>query len=469
MSTKEIVRAPTTKPIYILPRLRLSSGKYGQKEVKLGKAEFWPDDDTSWSNIVGKPRPPWLDIFRDFPAAQGEVPDVARGTLLLSADYEWLREHAPKAVPLLFVLGLDAGRWDTPAEAFHYMQYEAGDKAADLVSLMTKYGPLMEEANSLQLFPPLGLRCPRSVQVRMDDPFKGELVRRFEQNPNDRIVVACRHLFRTQFADPFIAPFDQDEAAYCSCLEAVFDIEASQREIGKELGKRVADAYPDLDGLAEWIEGLYIRRCDFDHGDSGANRQNMPQHIVRTYENFEKRKGRWTVLRGLCLDLIRREVERTMSSPPPLRLYNKESDLVSAYFRSDELWTGLKKQFSIPNAGNAIHGLTGDAKAKFHEAIAGFLQEHRWYCMTVLPQPTRVANVLKSAVVTLLNCTDAEQVEKDEALAVSRAAEAANVEFVQLWVARHEEWQEYGRFERPMAEHLKAVILQVARYYDEID
>lgn len=466
MSTTIGTTPSATKPVYILPRLQLSSGKYGHKEVIVGNAEFWPDDDTSWSNIVRKPRPPWLDIFRDFPAAQKEEPDVARGSLLISSDDAWLREHAPKIVPLLFVLSLDAGRWDTPAEAFHYVQYEATESPTDLVSLMTKYGPLMEDASSIQLLPPLGLRCQRSVTVRLDDPFKTELVSRFEQNPNDRIVVACRHLFRTQFSDPFIAPFDQDEAAYCSCLEAVFDIEASQREIGKELGKRVAAAYPDLDGLAEWIEGLYIRRCDFNHGDSGANQQNMPQHMVRAYENFEKRKGRWTVLRGLCLDLIRREVERTMSAPP-LRLYNKEADLVRAYFRSNGLWTGLKKQFSIPNAGNAIHGLTGEAKSKFHKTVLEFLQEHRWYCMTELPEPNRVANVLKSAVVTLLNSTDAEQGEKDEALAVSRAVEAGNVEFVRLWVARHEEWREYGRFERPMAEHLKAVILQVARYYDE--
>jgi len=183
--------APATKLVYMLPRVRLSSGKYGQKEVKLGNAEFWPDDDTSWSNIVRKPRPPWLDIFRDFPAAQGEEPDVARGSLLISSDDAWLREHAPKIVPLLFVLSLDAGKWDTPAEAFHYVQYEAKESPTDLVSLMTKYGPLMEDASSLQLLPPLGLRCQRSVTVRLDDPFKTELVSRFEQNPNDRIVVAC--------------------------------------------------------------------------------------------------------------------------------------------------------------------------------------------------------------------------------------------------------------------------------------
>lgn len=460
---------PTIKPVYILPRLRLWSGKYGQKEVRLGKAEFWPDEDATWANVIGKPRPPWMDIFRDFPPADGYAPEVARGTLLVSTDDAWLREHATKIVPLLFVLSLDAGQWETPAEAFYYIQYEAKDTPTDLVSLMTKYGPLMEDASSLQLLPPLGLRCQRSVQVRLDEPFKVALVHRFDQNPDDRLVVACRHLFRTQFSDPFIAPFDQDEAAFCSCLEAVFDIEASQREIGKELGRRVAAVYPELDGIAEWVEGLYIRRCDFDHGDSGANRQNMPQHMVRAYEKFEKRKGRWTVLRSLCLDLIRREVERTTSPPSPLRLYNKEADLVRSYFKSNGLWSSLKKQFSVPNAGRAIHELTGEAQSKYCEAVVEFLQEHRWYCMTKMPDPNRVANVLKSVVVTLLNCPEAAQAEKDEALAVSRAAEGQDAETVRGWVARHEQWGEYGRFERPMVEQLKAVILQVARYFNDAD
>src|SRR5262249_53528130 len=84
-------------------------------------------------------------------------------------------------------------------------------------------------------------------------------------------------------------------------------------------------------------------------------------------------------------------------------------------------WTDLKRQFSIPNAGKAIHESTGEALTKFRETVAAFLQEHRWYCMAELPEPKRVVNVLKSVVVTLLNAPDAKQAEKDEALTVSRS------------------------------------------------
>lgn len=92
-----------------------------------------------------------------------------------------------------------------------------------------------------------------------------------------------------------------------------------------------------------------------------------------------------------------------------------------SYFKANGLWTDLKRQFSIPNAGKAIHESTGEALTKFRETVAAFLQEHRWYCMAELPEPKRVVNVLKSVVVTLLNAPDAKQAEKDEALTVSRS------------------------------------------------
>src|SRR6516165_6676473 len=82
-----------------------------------------------------------------------------------------------------------------------------------------------------------------------------------------------------------------------------------------------------------------------------------------THLSFE-RLDTWTVPRSLCPDLIRREVERTLTSAPPLRLYNKEADLVRSYFKANGLWTDLKRQFSIPNAGKAIHELTGEALTK---------------------------------------------------------------------------------------------------------
>ena len=65
-------------------------------------------------------------------------------------------------------------------------------------------------------------------------------------------------------------------------------------------------------------------------------------------------------------------MERTLTSAPPLRLYNKEADLVRSYFKANGLWTDLKRQFSIPNAGKAIHESTGEALTKFRETVAAF-------------------------------------------------------------------------------------------------
>lgn len=157
---REPMQNSTTRLVYVLPRLKLAGVKYGQKGVGIGRAEFWPDEDSTWTNVIRKPRPAWLDIFREFPPASGRGREahVARGTLLVADDDEWLRDNAAKVIPILYYAGQSEDHWQTPAEAFQYSQFKAADTPAALVSLMTKYGPLLEDERSLRVHPPLGLR-----------------------------------------------------------------------------------------------------------------------------------------------------------------------------------------------------------------------------------------------------------------------------------------------------------------------
>jgi hypothetical protein len=452
--------------VYVLPRLKLSTGKYGQKEIRIGRAEFWPDEEATWANAVGKPRPTWLDVFREFPALRGDQhPQIARGTIAVADDDEWLRENAPKAVPVLYYLGLSEVRWQAPVEAFQYYEFRATDTPARMVSFSTKYGPLLEDERSLQAFPPLALRCNVQFRARTEERLNVELIRRFSANPNDRIVVACRHLFRTQFADPFLAPFDQDEAAYCACLEAVLGIAATQREIGKELAKRLEAIYGALPGFREWVEGLYASRCDFVHGDSGAVVSPGSPHKQNAYESFQARRGKWTVLRSLCRDVIRHQLEQAAGISNPVRFQNEDEGLIEGYFCSDELWSNFKKHVEGEGAATTILSLSGDALTSFCKAASNLLQIHQWHCMKSLPSAKRVASVLRSVQVTILNCPGLSQEDKNDALGVSRSAAEGDTEAVKNWIAYHEEWQEYGRGE-PMASYLKAILLHVARFFE---
>ena len=221
-----------SKLVYVLPRVRIVGGARGN--VSVAKAQFWPDEDDTWQSVVGKVRPRWLDVFRDFPslcstqeghAAEPE-PKIARGTLLVSDDEDWLKRYIENLIPVAYVLGFLQNHrpFILPAEAFQYGGFLATDGQEEQVIIVTKFGDKIESAWSLKLFPPLELRgvqpeylieigdeadlkvmevfdCPPAVKL-----LNAELARRFDENPDDRIVIACYHLFRSQFANEFTSP-----------------------------------------------------------------------------------------------------------------------------------------------------------------------------------------------------------------------------------------------------------------------
>ena len=74
--------------------------------IRVARATLWPDTDANWIDVVGTARPPWLDIYRDFPRPHEEVVGPPRrGTLVVSTDQEWLRDNARRLVSVLYFLG----------------------------------------------------------------------------------------------------------------------------------------------------------------------------------------------------------------------------------------------------------------------------------------------------------------------------------------------------------------------------
>jgi hypothetical protein len=451
--------------VYVLPRLRLSACKFRVKQVDIGKARFLPDLDDVWTDVVGKPRPQWLDIFRDFPPlVKNELADVARGSLLISEDDSWLRENAARVVPLLFVLGQKEDCWHTPAEAFHYFEYSASDAPAELVAFNIKGPPLYEEAGSLQLHPSLGLRgVHREFRVDLEWPQNAALIARFEKNSEDRVVVACRHLFRTQFTDIFIAPFDQDYAGFCACLEAAVGISSTQRDIGKELGKRLAAIFPGVPGLDLWIEGLYLERCAFVHGDAETGKFDPNSHKRRAFEDFKSRPGKWSVLRELCLTVIRSQ----LSDVTGCYFQLKTEELLHSCFRSNELWRRLRSRFDENGAADTLPQLSGDGRNRFLVECCEFLKIHKWGLMKEPPSANRLRHTLRSIALSVAKCPGVDTETERFAIDLRAAAKTPDRQAISTWIAHHELWREYGAGDS-MLSTLKAVLLHVARYYDTL-
>ncbi len=392
-----------TRLVYVLPRVRIRNGNKKHKMVAVGKAQFWPDEDETWLKVVGKARPRWLDIYRQCrPYIGEEEPKVARGTLVISEDDEWLAKNIQNAVPTLYVLGQPRDKGKPPAEAFQYGGFHATDKPPKAVTFVTKNAVpfLLEHESSLTLFPPLELgRNQWEYRIEIADEsyqrmiqrlggsaspkvVNAELVRRFDKNPKDRIVMACYHLFRSQFANEFMSPLSQDYAAYCACLEAALDIDGTQRAVGANITQRLVKFYPDLARLEDWMKGLYAERSIFVHGASQPKKK-----YDKDVAEFQKHPHNHDFLRCLCLDVIHDALWKSLSphSRDLARLQGDDYATLRKTFTSDDYWTAMSRHFKQTNAADKVLAYRDKEKRAFLETCQNFANYHDWRYMGSYP------------------------------------------------------------------------------------
>lgn len=462
--------------VFVLPYLRLSSGKYGVREVRVGPAEFWPDDEKTWNDVAKAPRPPWLDIYREFPSGEGKEAPPARGTILIAEDGHWLKEpgHVDNAVAALYALGQPEDQWQTPAEAFFYIDFQVKDSYSDLVSIPTKTHLHLETAESLRLMPPLELRGPnRPYRVLANSAEDAELLRRFAENPDDRLVVGCYHLFRAQFANRFSLPLRQDYAAYCACLEALFEIDGTQQEIAQTMTREMQAIYPDVPGLDRWVKGLYCERSVFNHGASDKVRPPGWEDWFKARDEFRARGAgnNLALLKRVCLDVLHdslreaakvREVERELSL---VRMMSPTQTLVRGFFTSGAMWTELNEHFAQNKAGKAILAYSGEKLDDFIEQCAGFLSNHRWRYMAELPARARLINALQTCAIAIVNHPESDEDDKADAKSLGEATDAGNDD-ISVWSAVHRHWEENQSSADSGLACLKAVAAHIASLFE---
>jgi hypothetical protein len=471
----------------VLPRVRITTGDNQRKMVSVGKAQFWPDEDDIWDEVVRKARPRWLDIFRDWPHPTPEgtepaEPQVARGTLLISDDDDWLAQHVHSVIPLVYVLGLPQADWARrpPAEAFHYGGFRATDRSEENVTFATKTGDLiMECATSLKLFPPLELRGDRRyflVDIGDDSDQKvrrlfggppsgralnGELVRRFEGNPRDRIVMACYHLFRSQFANEFMSPVPQDYAAYCASLEASLDIDGTQRDVAARITQRLVELYPDLAGLDVWTKGLYAERSSFVHGAS-----HKPKY-EREIAEFRKRKHNADFLARLCLDVIHDALRESLDRQgrDSARLQGEGYAGLRKVFSSDDYWAAMSHHFKQRKCVDRILAYSSEERTAFLRACQNFAGYHDWRYMERPPTRHAVLNVLVAAAYTICKAGGGSVEDRASALQVGTAAKNDDDAGIRAWLQQHYRWIR-ARSGDDLVNHVKRVVAQMAAFVE---
>ena len=449
--------------VYVLPRVNVSSMRYGENSVSVGDAHFWPDQPKTWSDVLGLPRPEWLDVFRQFPGIIRKESSPARGTLLIAEDDMWLQQNISRIVAVLFVAGVEENRWEVPSDAFQYHGFKATPNPADLVVLHTKTSGKMEDLRSLQLLPPLELRAVSGgFRVNTHDNLVRELFRRFVANPNDRLAAACYHLFRTQFENTFLSPAEQDYAAFCACLEAAFDIKGN--EPGQQIADRLLSLFPAYPDIERWIKGLYSERSIFNHGATVEEADALKDDRAKALFEFRARRLNWDVLRHLCLDVIHDQLrESTGGNNVLARLCSPSAKLMKNLFDSEQQWQWIAQSFTQKKSVEKLLALAGADFDDLAEGCCAYLSGFHWMVVKNKIDAKKVFQCLKT-MAALIGETSTEEADKQSASVLFQAAQAQDAEAVARWARQNANW-ELGAAWESMNLLAKAVAAKTARYF----
>lgn len=453
------------KLIYVLPRIRLSGTAFGQNSFAVSKANFFPDEQNTWEDVLKLPRPEWLDIYREFPGVDGDAElQPAHGTLVFSDDEDWLKLHIGRLLAIVYVMG--ERKWQTPTDAFRYSSFLASEQPHDMVELFTKSGGKIEDLRSLQLLPPLELRGANvNFRVALTDDRNAELIRRFDQNPYDRLGAACYQLFRSQFDDPFFAPPQQDAAAFCACLEAAFDI--SGPDYAKTLTDELQALYGEHRDFARWIKGLYSERSVFNHGVAIDPDHGSSDDREVAQAEYRERNLSWDLLRNLCLDVIREQLQDSIDAESRKlgQLMNPVRDMLRQFFCSEEIWTRMSKPLTDTESTQTILSLTGPAHDDFISLCCEFLNGHRWEAMKGKADRKKVSQALMTVAAIFgehgKRKKDNEDVESAHEL--FEAAKADDEDRVRKWARSHTPWKTLPA--QQLDDAAKAVACHIAQFF----
>lgn len=451
-----------------MPYLRVAYGFNRPKELQIGNARFLPDTDDVWQSETGQARPEYLRLFRDFPPVSNNgAGDPIYGTVVVSSDEGWLDQHIETAIAILFFLG-DKTKSGIPAEVFTYKPINLTSDAGGslLVQFNTKHGPLTESGDSIVLYPPLAVRgIHGEYRIDCDRTEHQALMKRFAVDPNDRVAVAVRHYFRAQFSDVFTSTLINDYATYCSATEAALDIQAGIGT-GDEFVLKLTDQYGKSDELELFFLGWYGARSLHVHGASEiASSTEADKKRTRAYSYFRSIRGKWTVVRAICREVILRALGYTK---PELSL-NAPPDAASPYLTtalfSDEVWKGAKKVLTVRGAADSIFKMSEGKFAEIQDLASRFSQVFDWNCVRENPQPKDVFRAIVTCAILIGRLTDSTGPDYAASDALGNAASDEDRERIADWLSEHLDWKDKYACDR--LETIQLLMWHVAAYFEK--
>lgn len=423
--------------IYWMPYLTLGYPFGAPRELHVGNATFFEDTPESWRQVVGVSRPEHLENYRQFPERSDQVGGPVFGTLVRSSDPQWLTDHIDVAVAVLYFLG-DHDRQSWPAECFAY-HHIAPVAGSDGVRYWTKHGTIMEFPQSLTLYPPLATRGRRQAyRVDLQNQEHQELLRRFAANPHDRIAVAVRQYFRSQFSDIFTSTFTEDFALCCGAIEAAFEIDALQPGVGDRFAASLAQLYGDEDRFEEFFLGLYVSRSLFVHGAVESLAATSATKEAAAYKTFRSVRLKVPLIRRITREVILNSLGQVRDE---FGFWKERSalPLLATVLHSSGTWQRIKSLLTKQRAADRIITESDDDFANVEELAFQIDKYFDWQCVEEEVERSHVFACIRTCAILLGRITGSAGPVYAESDALGKAVDASDESAITAW-ARRDPW-----------------------------
>jgi len=454
--------------IYWMPYLTLSYPHRGPKEIRVGKAVFFEDTPANWSQLVGRERPKHLEIHRNFPSHGEQVGDPLFGTLVRSEDEGWLADHIDAAVAVLYFLGDDDQR-GRPAECFAYHRITLKDDStgdSDLVGYWTKHGYLMESSGSMVLYPPLAARGNmRAYGPKVDSPENQQLLTRFDANAYDRLAVAVRQYFRTQFTDTFTSPPAEDYALHCGAIEATFDIDALKPGVSERFVEALTSVFGNDDRFETFFLGLYVSRSVFVHGVATNKADESENKEAAAYRMFKRVRCKLTLMRRLTRDVILESLGRKKDE---FGFFHDKSALalLATVLHSSGTWEKLKRLLNKPKAADEVENMSSERFKEVEELAFQTENYFNWQCVEENIDKAQVFKAICTCAILLGGMTRSSGPVYAESDTLGKAADAKDGAAIEAWCL-NDPWRDFYLRDGDRISAIVRLTRTLARFFEK--
>ena len=432
---------PTTNTAFAawMPYFTVAYPEGHPKEIFIGKARLLPDNDDSWRAVTGGTRPKFLDIHRDFPTLLPDglaVGQPLRGTLIYSDDSQWLQHHLDSLTTVVFMLAT-TDRQPLPAECFTTYPFHLKPRSEqaddDLVSYISKHGQAIESSQVLNLTPPLAVRARlKDRRLITHERWAAALLALFATNPYDRLIVATRQYFRSQFSDPFTSPPDEDDALHCSALEAALGIprdKSSADHFAKLLGERFK-----ISPLSEtFFLGLYVARSRYVHGAPTGSTLGLTEKETAALALFESTTRKTQLMRTLTREVI----ETALLADPPTgqpRFATTAECLLKQCLESDDIWQRAKRLLTACAAAKTILAMNDEEFSEVVDIAADMRKSFDWRDVREQPDHGVLCKTLRTCAIVLGDLTQSSGPVYEHSNRIGLLADSCDAKELERWI-----------------------------------